>query len=92
MGRPGRQRCKIPLYAELHCHSYFSFLDGASSPEHLVERAAKLGYQALSLTDHNGLYGAIRFWQAATQRGIKPIVGAELTLADGHHLDRKSVV
>jgi error-prone DNA polymerase len=82
MGTQGRQ----PQYVELHCHSYFSFLSGASSPETLVERAATLGYPALALTDHNGLYGAVRFWQAAMQRGIKPIVGAELTLADGHHL------
>ena len=73
-------------YAELHCHSFFSLLDGASSPEALVERAAALGYPALALTDHNGLYGAVRFWRAARARGIKPIVGAEVTLADGHHL------
>ncbi len=82
MGTQGRQ----PQYVELHCHSYFSFLSGASSPETLVECAATLGYPALALTDHNGLYGAVRFWQAAMQRDIKPIVGAELTLADGHHL------
>jgi error-prone DNA polymerase len=80
------QSCQAPQYVELHCHSYFSFLDGASSPEALVERAATLGYRALALTDHNGLYGAIRFWQAAMRRGIKPVVGAELTLVDGHHL------
>ena len=86
MGTQERQPLKAPQYVELHCHSYFSFLDGASSPEALVERAAALGYQALALTDHNGLYGAVRFWQAATQRGIRPIAGAELTLADGHHL------
>lgn len=73
-------------YVELHCHSYFSLLDGASSPEALVERAIALGYRALALTDHNGLYGAIRFWQAATERSIKPIIGAELVLADGQHL------
>ena len=73
-------------YAELHCHSYFSLLDGASSPEALVERAAALGYRSLALTDHDGLYGAVRFWQAAREYGIKPIFGAELTLADGQHL------
>ncbi|UCC64842.1 MAG: error-prone DNA polymerase [Anaerolineae bacterium] len=69
-------------YAELHCHSYYSLLDGASSPEALVEHAAALGYPALALTDHNGLYGAVRFWQAARQRGIKPVIGAEVTLDD----------
>ena len=73
-------------YVELHCHSYFSLLDGASSPEALVERAVALGYPALALTDHDGLYGAVRFWQAARGqarprgRGLKAIIGAELTL------------
>ena len=70
-------------YVELHCHSYYSLLDGASSPEALVEQAAALGYPALALTDHDGLYGAVRFWQAARERGIKPIIGAEVTLAAG---------
>ena len=73
-------------YVELHCHSTFSLLDGASSPETLVERAASLGYPALALTDHDGLYGAVRFWRAARERGIKPIVGAEVTLDSGRHL------
>jgi error-prone DNA polymerase len=67
-------------YIELHCHSYYSLLDGASSPEALVERAAALGYPALALTDHDGLYGAVRFWRAARRHGIKPIIGAELSL------------
>ncbi|MGD8472568.1 MAG: DNA polymerase III subunit alpha [Anaerolineae bacterium] len=67
-------------YVELHCHSYFSLLDGASSPEALVDRAAALGYPALALTDHDGLYGAVRFWQAARHRSLKAIVGAEVTL------------
>jgi error-prone DNA polymerase len=75
-----------PAYIELHCHSYFSLLDGASSPEALVERAFALGYPALALTDHNGLYGAVRFWQAAEERGLKAIIGAEVGLADGSHL------
>lgn len=73
-------------YVELHCHSYYSLLDGASSPEALVERAAALGYPALALTDHNGLYGVVRFGQAARERGLKPIFGAELTLTDIGHL------
>ncbi len=71
-------------YVELHCHSNFSLLDGASSPEALVERAAALGYPALALTDHDALYGAVRFWQAARHRGLKPIIGAEVTL-EGFH-------
>ena len=73
-------------YIELHCHSYCSLLGGASSPEALVARAAALGYPALALTDHDGLYGAVRFWQAARRAGIQPIFGAELTLDDGQHL------
>ncbi len=73
-------------YVELHCHSYFSLLDGASSPETLVERAAALGYGALALTDHDGLYGAIHFWQASQTYEVKPIIGAEVTLEDGEHL------
>jgi error-prone DNA polymerase len=73
-------------YVELHCHSYYSLLDGASSPEALVERAAELGYHSLALTDHNGLYGAVRFWTAARDVGIRPLFGAEVTLDDESHL------
>ncbi|HSW29955.1 MAG TPA: DNA polymerase III subunit alpha [Longimicrobiales bacterium] len=67
-------------YVELHCHSGFSFLDGASHPEELVLRAAELGYPALALTDHNGLYGSMEFAHAALSAGIRPITGAEVTL------------
>ena len=73
-------------YAELHCHSNFSFLDGANHPEDLVEKASDLGYQALALTDHNGLYGAVRFHKACKEKGIKSIIGSEITLENGHHL------
>lgn len=66
-------------YIELHCHSYFSLLDGASSPEDLLARAGELGMSALALTDHDAVYGAVRFIQAA-QNGVRPIMGAELTL------------
>jgi len=70
---------RIP-YVELHCHSGFSFLDGASHPEELVLRAVELGYPALALTDHNGLYGSMEFAHAAKSAGIQPITGAEVTL------------
>lgn len=73
-------------YVELHCHSYHSLLDGASSSEELVERAVDLGYPALALCDHDGLYGVVRFWRAAKERGIKPIIGAEVSLVDDSHL------
>ncbi len=68
------------MYAELHCHSYFSLLDGASSPEALIARAVELAMPALALTDHDALYGAVPFWRAALEAGIKPIFGVELTV------------
>jgi error-prone DNA polymerase len=74
------------MYIELHCHSAYSFLDGASLPEHLILEAANLGYPALALTDHNGLYGSMAFAQAAKQLRIQAITGAEVTLLDGSHL------
>ena len=67
-------------YVELHTHSGFSFLDGASHPEELVQRAKELGYGALALTDHNGLYGSMEFAQEARLAELQPITGAELTL------------
>ncbi|HVL03488.1 MAG TPA: PHP domain-containing protein, partial [Acidimicrobiales bacterium] len=85
-------------YAELHCHSNFSFLDGASHPEELVEEAARLGLSALALTDHDGFYGVVRFAEAARELGVPTVFGAELTLGGpgagrsgmpdppGHHL------
>jgi len=73
----------VSSYIELHTASAFSFLQGASLPETLVERAAKLGYPALALLDRDGVYGAPRFHKAATAAGIRPIIGAELTLRSG---------
>src|ERR1700675_754852 len=69
-------------YVELRARSAFSFLEGASAPEDLVESAAALGYDAIALGDRDGLYGAPRFYQAATDAGVKAIVGAELLLDD----------
>ncbi len=69
-----------PLYAELHVHSNFSFLDGASYPEDLAETAAELGLSALALTDHDGMYGVVRFAQAAKDLGLPTVFGAELSL------------
>ena len=65
-------------YAELHCHTNFSFLDGASHPEDLAERAMEFGYQALAVTDHDGFYGVSRFWQAAKATGLPAIYGVEI--------------
>src|SRR5262245_27737610 len=86
--RPERQRPTArPIsralatpYAELHCHSNASFLDGASPPEELVEEAANLGLEALALTDRDGMYGVVRFAEAARAVGMRTVFGAELTL------------
>ena len=73
-------------YVELHCHSSYSFLDGASLPEELAARAAELGYEALALTDHDGVYGSLEFAHAAKGLGVRAITGAELTLAGNTHV------
>ena len=70
-------------YAELHCHTNFSFLDGASHPEELVEEAARLGLAALAVTDHDGFYGVVRFAEAARPLGLPTVFGTELTLGLG---------
>ena len=67
-------------YAELHCHTNFSFLDGASHPEELADEAARLGLAGLAVTDHDGLYGVVRFALAARAHGLSTVFGAELTL------------
>src|SRR5260221_1052470 len=73
-------------YVELHCHSAYSFLDGASQPEELAVRAAELGYEAMALTDHDGLCGSLEFAHAAKALGVRAIAGAELTLRGGAHV------
>src|SRR5436190_3668134 len=82
----GLRLMPTPSYIELHCHSNFSLLDGASHPEDLVKRAAELGMSALALTDHDAVYGAVRFSQSAREHGVRPLFGAELTLEDHTHL------
>jgi len=81
---------RVP-FAELHCHSNFSFLDGASHPEELAEEAARLGLDAIALTDHDGMYGVVRFAEAAKAHGVRTIYGAELSLGllepQGGHAD-----
>src|SRR3954464_492428 len=85
-------------YVELHCHSAYSFLDGASLPEELAARAAELGYEGLALTDHDGGFGspaappapqhlpARPTTHAAKHFGIRPITGAEVTLGSNTHV------
>ena len=70
----------MAVYAELHAHSGFSFLDGASDPEELVAEAVRLGLSGLALTDHHGLYGVVRFAETARALGLPTIFGAELTI------------
>src|SRR5687768_3485274 len=76
VGEPGE---RVP-YAELHCHTNFSFLDGASHPEELVREAARLGLTALAVTDHDGFYGVVRFAEAARAHRLPTIFGTELSL------------
>src|SRR5437764_2093852 len=73
-------------YVELHCHSAFSFLDGASLPDELVAAALELGHEALALTDHNSVSGSMEFAVAAGALGLRAIHGAEVDLEQGRHL------
>ncbi len=79
-------RSVMPSYAELHCHSAFSFLDGASLPDELAGAALELGYEALALTDHNSVSGSMEFAVAARALGLRAIHGAEIDLEQGRHL------
>ncbi|MYJ46652.1 MAG: PHP domain-containing protein, partial [Acidimicrobiales bacterium] len=85
VARPRPAEPTVP-YAELHAHSSFSFLDGASSPGELVDEAVRLGLEALALTDHNGFYGVVRFAEAAAEAGLPTVFGTELTL-DAYGVD-----
>ena len=77
---PLRPEGPVTPYAELHCHSHFSFLDGASSPQALVAEATRLGLSGLALTDHDGFAGAPLFAEAATDHAMPTVYGAELSL------------
>ncbi len=79
-------------YAELHCHTSFSFLDGASAADDLVERAVELGLSGLAVTDHRGLYGAVRFVSAAEAAGLHPVIGIEIEMVDPLGPDPSGVV
>src|SRR5262245_51254360 len=79
-------------YAELHSHSDFPFLPGASPVEDMTERAAALGLAGLAVTDHDGLYGVARFATAAEAAGIRPIIGIEIELQDAAAPDLSGIV
>ncbi|WP_284646854.1 PHP domain-containing protein [Paenibacillus silviterrae] len=70
-------------FVHLHVHSEYSLLDGAARIDDMVEQAAKLGMKALALTDHGVMYGAIPFYKACKQHGIKPILGCEMYFTAG---------
>src|SRR6185437_3386963 len=77
-----------PPFVHLHCHSHYSLLDGASPISELVSRAKELGMNALAITDHGNLYGALEFYQACKGVGINPIVGYEAYVAPGSRFDK----
>ena len=76
------------MYTELHCHSAYSFLDGASDPAELAATAAGLGHEALALTDHDNVCGAMEYAHACKGVGVRPIVGCELTVEVPRRLSR----
>ena len=80
----------VTPYAELHCHSHFSFLDGASSPADLVEEAVRLGLHALAITDHDGFYGAPMLAEAAAAYDLPTVFGAELSLGPQRPAERRT--
>ena len=74
-------------FTHLHVHTEYSLLDGASKIPELVAYAKELGMDSLAITDHGVMYGAVEFYQECTKAGIKPIIGCEVYLAKGSHLD-----
>jgi DNA polymerase-3 subunit alpha len=76
-------------FVHLHCHSHYSLLDGASEISALVQRAKALGMNALALTDHGNLHGALEFYRKAKDAGLNPILGYEAYIAPGSRFDKK---
>lgn len=85
---PTQEVVKSP-FVHLHAHSMLSLSDAMGSVDDLVTRAKELGYDAIALTDHHGLYGAIEFYEAAHKHGLKPIIGVEVNVAVDKHTDRR---
>ena len=77
-------------FVHLHCHSHYSLLDGAGSIDRLVQRAHDHGMNALALTDHGNLHGALEFYRKALKVGVKPIVGYEAYIAPGSRFDKSA--
>ena len=78
--------CSHMPYVELHCHTAYSFLDGASHPQEIAGVATEQGHAALAITDHDGLHGSMEAAQALKPLGVRAITGAEVTMEDGSHL------
>ena len=74
-----------PPFVHLHCHSHYSLLDGASPIKGMIGRAQELGMNALAITDHGNLYGALEFYSACRDAGINPIVGYEAYVAPNRY-------
>jgi len=84
--------CDYPMkFVHLHTHSHYSLLDGLAKIDDLIDRAKELGMEALALTDHGNLYGAVEFYVKAKKAGIKPLLGLEAYVAKGSRLDRQLV-
>ena len=79
-----------PPFAHLHCHSHYSLLDGAGTIPGLLQRAKELGMNALALTDHGNLHGALEFYKTAKELGINPIVGLEAYIAPGSRFHKET--
>ena len=77
-------------FVHLHLHTEFSLLDGACRLDRLMDRAHALKFPALAITDHGAMFGAIDFYKAAREKGIKPIIGCEVYVAPGSRLEKKS--
>src|SRR5262245_27302259 len=77
-------------FVHLHCHSHYSLLDGANRLPELVQRVAKLGMNAVAITDHGNLYGAVEFYRECTAAGVNPIIGYEAYVAPGKRTEREA--
>lgn len=88
MSEPKPEIQKSP-FVHLHAHSMFSLSDAMGGADELVDKAKELGFDAIALTDHNGLYGTVEFYEAAEKAGLKPIIGLEANVAQNKHTDRR---
>ena len=77
-------------FVHLHCHSHYSLLDGAGSIKKLIKRAKEQGMNALALTDHGNLHGALEFYRAAKDAGVNPIIGYEAYIAPGSRREKNA--